>query len=86
MPRRKIVKRISGCFSKSSGTCQGPIVGHFIVKWGNQETRFEACAAHAQNLVTAALTSKVVNKGLGAFGIRFQGAPRFDFKYISRRR
>ena len=86
MAPRKTIKRFSGCISKSSGGCQGPIVGHWIVRWGNLEFQSEVCAAHSTNFVKAALINLGIRKGFAAFGARLPSeVPRFEFKYISKR-
>ncbi len=86
MASKKTIKRFSGCISKSSGGCQGPIVGHWIVRWGKLELQSEVCAAHAINFVKAALINQAIRKGFAAFGSRLPNeAPKFEFKYISRR-
>ena len=86
MAPRKTIKRFSGCFSKSSGNCQGPIVGHWITRIGNVEIRYEVCAGHSTDLMKAALVNQLMRKGFAAIGMRFpKEAPRFEFKYLSRR-
>jgi len=82
MASRKIVKRFPGCISKSSGGCQGPIVGDWIVRIGNLEFRSEVCAAHSANFVKAGLINQGIRKGFAALGTRFPSeAPKFEFKF-----
>ncbi len=85
MASRKSIKKFSGCFSKSSGMCRGPMVGHLIVKFGNYESWFEVCAGHSPNFLTATLTGQLIRKGLALFGMPLKGAPKFEFRYLRTR-
>ena len=86
MASRKTIRRFPGCISKDSGTCQGPIVGNWIVRMANEEFHSEVCAAHAANFAKAAAINLLTRKAFSAFGARLpKEVPRFEFKYVSRR-